>query len=560
MNTFAELKYERPDMEEAKASTRQRIEKMRQAASYEEMRELYMEQKDMESQLETMYTVAHIRNTVNTADPFYAEETAYFHRENPQLELLTKEVEKLILDSPYRDGFAEEFGTFFVKNMEMRQALSDASIVENLIAESELTQQYSKISASASTEFRGQSCNFYGLLKHMQSTDRAERKEAMMAWGDLYEKISEELDQVYDKLVALRASMAKKLGFDSYITFAYVNRGRYDYNAQDVARFRSQVRQVIVPLCEKLRRQQAERLSVEKLYYYDEMIQFPQGNPAPQGTMEEQVDKALAMYEELSAETGEFFRFMKEHQLFDLETKPGKRTGGYCTFLNTYGAPFIFSNFNGTDADVEVLTHEAGHAFEAYVASPRMRFSDMIFSTSEIDEIHSISMEYFTYPWMELFFGDRADDYRKGHIIDSLESVAYITAVDEFQHRIFADLTLDAKGRRAVWKELEKTYLPWRDYDGHGFLEEGGFWMQKQHIFLFPFYYIDYALAQMGAFEFYGRMKENRQKAWADYYKLCQSGGSLGYFDTLKVPGLRNPFEEGTVKAIVESLEEEVFD
>ena len=559
MKTFSEILYERPDMEAVKASLRDCVEAMRQTVSYEEMRDLYLAERDKLAQVETMCTVAHIRNTIDTNDSFYSGEMDFFHQENPKVDLLMKEAEETILNSPFRKEWEKEFGSFFIRNMEIGQTLSDETILEDLVEEAGLTQQYSRISASAKTEFRGQSCNFYGLLKHMQSTDRTERKEAMMAWGDLYEKISGQLDQVYDRLVELRAGMAKKLGFDSYISFAYLNRGRYDYTAEDVAKFRSQVRQVIVPLCEKLRKQQAQRLGVEKLFYYDEALQFSQGNAVPRGTKEELVEKALQMYEELSEETGEFFRFMVEHHLFDLETKPGKRPGGYCTFLNTYRAPFIFSNFNGTDADVEVLTHEAGHAFEAYVASPRMRLSDMIFSTSEIDEIHSMSMEYFTYPWMELFFGERADDYRKGHLVESLESVAYMTAVDEFQHRVFEDLSLGAEGRRRVWKELEEIYLPWRDYDGHKFLEEGGFWMQKQHIFLYPFYYIDYALAQMGAFEFYGRMKKDRAAAWADYYKLCQSGGSLGYFDTLKVPGLLNPFEEGTVKAVVESLEEELF-
>ncbi len=559
MQKFSELTYTRPDAKAAGEALRQCAAKMRAAGSYEEMRDLFLEQKEAGLSWQTMSTIAHIRNTVDTRDAFYEEEMKFFYEQEPKLELLWQEIERVILESPAREQWEREFGSFFIKNMEVNQKLADERVVADRIEEGRLTQRYSKISATAATDFRGESCNFYGLLKHMQSTDRAERREAMMAWGDLYERISGELDEVYDQLVALRVGIAKKLGFDSYIRFAYLNRGRYDYTPEDAARFRRQVKEVVVPVCQRLRDEQARRLGVEKLRYYDEALIFPEGNAIPQGDRAELVAKAQRMYREISPETGEFFDRMVEQELFDLETKPGKRPGGYCTFLAAYKVPFIFSNFNGTSADVDVLTHEAGHAFEAYTAAREARLLEMVFPTSEVAEIHSMSMEHFAYPWMEQFFGDKADDYRYAHLMDALEVIPYMVSVDEFQHRVFEKPEMTAAERRRVWHELEQTYLPWRDYDGHAFLEEGGFWMQKQHIFLYPFYYIDYALAQMGAFEFYGRMKKDRAQAWRDYYELCRAGGSRGYFDLLKLAGLSNPFEEGTVQRIVDSLLEDLF-
>ncbi len=559
MRKFSELAYDRPDLEAVKESLRQCALKMQAAKNYEEMRDLFLAQKEAGTGWQTMSTIAHIRNTVDTRDEFYEGEMKYFYEEQPQIELLWQAIERVILESPTRTQWEAEFGSFFIKNMEVNQKLADESVVADRIEEGNLTQQYSKISATATTDFRGEPCNFYGLLKHMQSTDRTERREAMMAWGDLYEQISDRLDAVYDKLVALRVGIAGKLGFDSYIEFAYLNRGRYDYTAEDAARFRRQVKEAVVPVCLRLREEQARRLGVDKLHYYDEALIFPEGNAVPKGDREELVKKAQQMYRELSPQTGEFFDLMVEKDLFDLETKPGKRPGGYCTFLAEYKTPFIFSNFNGTSADVDVLTHEAGHAFEAYTASRKVRLLEMVFPTSEVAEIHSMSMEHFAYPWMEQFFGEKADDYRYAHLMDALEVIPYMVSVDEFQHRVFEKPKMTAKERRQVWHELEQTYMPWRDYDGHAFLAEGGFWMQKQHIFLYPFYYIDYALAQMGAFEFYGRMKKDRARAWKDYYELCQAGGSRGYFDLLKLAGLSNPFEEGTVRRIVDSLLEDLF-
>lgn len=559
MEKFSQIKYVRPDAEAAGAAALRYIEGLKKASSYEQMRQLFFDYQQEVYRWQTMYTVAHIRNTVDTRDAFYEGEMQFFNQENPRLQLLNQQAEKVILECPYRAQWEAEFGSFFLKNMEINQKLSDESIVPDLVEESNLCQQYSKTSATASTVFRGEECNFYGLLKHMQSTDREERREAMMAWGDLYEKISGQLDEIYDKQVALRVGMAKKLGFDSYIDFIYLSRGRYDYTAKDVEKFRRQVKEYVVPVCQRLREEQAKRLGVDKLRYYDEALIFPEGNAVPQGSRDELVAKAQQMYHEISPETGEFFDFMVNNELFDLETKPGKRPGGYCTFLPSYKAPFIFSNFNGTSADVDVLTHEAGHAFEAYTAAKEVPVLDMVFPTSEVAEIHSMTMEHFAYPWMDQFFGDKADDYRYAHLMDALEVIPYMVCVDEFQHRVFENPSMTAEGRRAVWHELEETYMPWRDYDGHEFLEKGGFWMQKQHIFLFPFYYIDYALAQMCAFQFYGRMKKDRAQAWKDYYKLCQAGGSRGYFELLQMAGLDNPFEEGTVKKTVDSLLEDLF-
>jgi M3 family oligoendopeptidase len=559
MEKFSEMRYERPDLDAVKEEGKKYIEQLKQASSYEEMKDAYLAHKKGAEGWRTMASLAHIRNTIDTNDAFYEAEIKYINQKQPEIGLLEKEAEKVILESPYRSQWAADFGEFLLKDMEVGQKLSDECIVQDLVDEANLQQEYSKAAASAMTEFRGESCNFYGLLKHMQSTDREERKEAMMAWGDLYEKISGQLDEIYDKMVTLRDGMAKKLGFASYIDFIYLNRGRYDYTAADVAKFRKQVKEVIVPVCQKLRDEQAKRLGVDKLHYYDEALLYPEGNAVPQGNRDELVAKAQEMYHKISPETGEYFDFMVENDLFDLETKPGKRGGGYCTFLPAYKAPFIFSNFNGTSADVDVLTHEAGHAFEAYTASRNLPFTDMVFPTSEVAEIHSMSMEHFCYPYMESFFGDKADDYRYGHLMDALESIPYMVTVDEFQHRVFENPKMTAKERRQVWHELEATYLPWRDYDGHAFLEEGGFWMQKQHIFLFPFYYIDYALAQICAFEFYGRAKKDWESCWADYYRLCQAGGSKGYFDLLKLAGLSNPFQEGTVQKIVDSLLEDLF-
>ena len=274
----------------------------------------------------------------------------------------------------------------------------------------------------------------------------------------------------------------------------------------------------------------------------------------PIGTPEELTEKARQMYEEMSPETGEFFNFMAEHEMFDFVTRENKHLGGYCTFLADYKAPFIFSNFNGTSADIDVLTHEAGHAFEAYYASRRLPLANLTFSTSEINEIHSMSMELFAYPYMERFFGDKTDKYLYAHFTDALKTIPYLVCVDEFQHRVFENPGSTSADWRRFWREIEQKYMPWRHYGGNAFLEGGGFWMQKQHIFLYPFYYIDYAMAQLGAFSLY-RIKTEGGDAWNSYLKLCSMGGMYGYFETLDRAGIPRPLDPETVKEIGEFVE-----
>lgn len=558
MEKFSEIKYVRPDMEKVMADVRACIDALKTADSFDAFRTAYMAYVQTDIEVSTARSIAHVRNTVNMLDPYYEEEMAYFHKWLPKYDLLVKEMGTVILNSPYKKDMEEEFGAILIQNMEVSQLLSSEAVLDDMVEESRLANLYSKTVAAATVDFRGEACTTSRLTKYMQSTDRAERKEAFEAWASLFESIAPKIDEIYDGLVSLRSGMAKKLGFDSFIPLGYYKRRRYDYTSEDLKVFRKQVRELIVPACEKLYDRQRKTLGIDRLYYYDESISSPKGNPCPIGGKDYLVGKAQEMYRELSPESGEFFDFMVKYELFDLEAKQGKRVGGYCTSLPLYHAPFIFANFNGTKGDVNVLTHEAGHAFAGYTASKFQKLPELCHSTSEINEIHSMGMELWTYPWMESFFGDRADQYRKDHLADALMKIPYMVCVDEFQHRVYENPAMSAMDRRAVWKELEQIYMPWRDYDGNGFLEMGGFWMQKQHIFLYPFYYVDYAMAQIGAFEFYTKMKADRKAAWADYYRLCQAGGSMGYFKLLEYSGLHNLLKDGSVKEALQAVFEEL--
>lgn len=556
MEKFCEMQYVRPDGEALLQKIREATMQLRDSGDFETAKTIFWSVQEEATHFETMSSLAYVRNTINTKDAFYEKEMEYLFGIQPRLNVEMKAFHEVLLASAFLADFEKELGELYVQQIKADIRLTDACNVELQVKESMLKQEYSKTAAAPTTQFHGEELNFYGLLKKMQSDDRPIRKEAMEAWAALYESISEKLDSIYTELMKLRLQMAENLGFSSYEEMVFLKMGRYTYTPEDLAVFRRQVCEYVVPICEKLFENQRQRLGIDTLHYYDESIVFSDGNAMPIGTTQELLEKAGKMYREISKETGDFFDFMLAYDLFDLETRNGKQQGGYCTTFPDYKAPFIFSNFNGTDADIDVLTHEAGHSFEAYEAMRRIPLTEQTFSTSEVAEIHSMSMEFFTYPWMELFFGEHAEKYRKSHLWDALECVPYMACVDEFQHRVYEEKLFDAMERRKVWSELEKKYMPWRDYDGNIFLENGGFWMQKQHIFMEPFYYIDYALARFGSLEYYGHMMQDYQSAWEDYYHLCCAGGSRSYPELLKIGNLSSPLEEGTVKKILDSIEE----
>ncbi len=302
-----------------------------------------------------------------------------------------------------------------------------------------------------------------------------------------------------------------------------------------------------MPVANELRENQRIRLDLEHLYYYDLPFRFKSGNPKPQGSAKDIIQEGRAMYHALSTETGEFIDRMLDEGLMDLETHPGKAGGGYCSWIPKYKAPFIFSNFNGTSGDVDVLTHEAGHAFQAHM-SKDFEIPEYVWPTMEAAEIHSMSMEFITWPWMDRFFGPEADKYRFMHLSDAFTFIPYGALVDEFQHVVYENPGLSPAERFTTWRELERKYLPYRDFSGNAYLEEGGFWQCQGHIYEAPFYYIDYTLAQVCAIQYWEKFQRNRGSAWPDYLKLCKAGGSAAFLELVKIGGLESPFDPGVLE------------
>ncbi|PLR81423.1 M3 family oligoendopeptidase [Bacillus canaveralius] len=551
---FQEYTYARPNLDEAKGKFQAGLDKFKNAGSAALQNDAMKEINDIRNDLGTMSNLVYIRHSIDTNDEFYKAEQDYMDEIQPELEGLVTEYYKALLDSPYRTKLEQKWGSQLFALAEAQLKTFSPEIIPLLQKENKLSSEYTKLIASAKIQFEGEELTLAQLEPYTESVDRVMRKKASEARFGFMAENEAELDRIYDELVQVRTEIAQKLGYNNFVELAYYRMYRTDYNADMVAKFRKQVEDFIVPIATKLKQRQQERIGVENLKYYDEGFNFKTGNAKPKGNPDWIIDNGKKMYDELSNETGEFFRYMSENDLMDLVAKKGKAGGGYCTYIENYKSPFIFSNFNGTSGDIDVLTHEAGHAFQVY-SSSHFEIPEYNWPTYEAAEIHSMSMEFFTWPWMELFFQVETEKYQFAHLGSSLLFLPYGVSVDEFQHWVYENPGASPQERKQAWRNIEKKYLPHKDYDGNDYLENGGFWQRQGHIFNSPFYYIDYTLAQICAFQFWKRSRENREEAWADYLKLCELGGSLPFTGLVKAANLKSPFEEGCVESVVGEIE-----
>ena len=555
---FSEMPYKRIDMDEVKKTYRDIIDRTKAAGSGEEQFEIHREYYKFMDDIRTSMELAMIRHDIDTTDEFYEKESDFYDEVTPIINQYENEYGQVLYDSPFREYLESKIGKVTFKNIEIANKAFDEKIIPLMQEENALSSRYSKLIATAKIPFEGEIYNLSLMKKFQTSPDREVRRKAWKAVSDYFLSVTDEIDEIYDKMVKNRTEQARQLGYENYVELGYYRMNRNCYDKEMVENFRRQVKEYFVPFANKLHEQRRARIGVDKLSYIDTDVYFTNGNPAPTGTPEEILAAGQKMYGELSPQTKEFFDFMMENELFDVLGRKTKRQGGYMTYIPNFKSPFIFANFNGTSGDVDVITHECGHAFQGYIVRDEeiREFADI---TMETAEIHSMSMEYFTYNWMDLFFGDRKEDYLKMHLEDSSAFVPYGCMVDEFQHIVYENPDMTPAERKAAWAGLEKVYRPHMDYEEDPFFGKGGFWQRQPHIFGSPFYYIDYCLASVCAMQFKAMMDEDFGKAWENYYKLCKLSARDFFTNVITEAGLKSPFEDGCIKNLVDKFEKKAF-
>ncbi len=551
---FSEMPYERPNTEELKKQLATLTERLQAANDYEQAKAVFLEREELFRGVSTAQTLVSIRHSIDTRDAFYDEEMRFWNTLSPELQEYEQAWTGAMLSSPFRAAFAEEYGEVYYINAEIALKAFSPEIIAELQQENDLTQEYEKLLASAQIPFEGGMYTLSQMTPFKKDADDARRLAAWQAEGQWYKEHGAELDDLYDRLVHLRDAMGKKLGYGGYTELGYYRMNRNCYTREDIEAFRAAVAKYLVPVAESVYRAQAQRLGRSyPLSFADAALMFRSGNPRPCGTAQDILLHGKRFYEALSPETGAFFNTMLADELMDVLSTEGKAGGGYCTELAAYRVPFIFANFNGTQGDVEVVTHEAGHAFAYWMNRERVPM-ETAWPGMEGCEVHSMAMEFFAWPWAEGFFGADTAKFRYSHLASALTFIPYGTMVDHFQHIVYDRPAMTPAERHEVWQELMGIYTPWLKLDGEiPFYSEGRHWQRQHHIYSLPFYYIDYCLAQTVSLQFWERIQKDPAAAWTCYMNYTKQGGSRLFTELLETAGLDTPFGEECLRGVCDT-------
>lgn len=553
---FRDMPYARITCEEIEKRYQELFQELQQVSCEEDcisvLKKQYRLQEDM-----TPISLCAVRHDMNMNDPFYAEEQKYYDQVGPMISDFANQFDRLLVESPYSTYFEKIMGSFAFSIIKTGLEAYDSRLVSLQQEENSLTSRYAQLTSNGKVDYNGNLVSRAGLALEAESPDREIRRRVSEAVSASWEAQREDLEDIFDCLVKNRHQQAEMMGFQDYVEPGYLRMNRIGYTPEDVKCFREQVKMYIVPIAAALHKKRRERLGLEHMYSYDSSVFFLEGNPVPLGDDRFCLEMTKEMFTRLSPETEEFIHFLLDNGLYDVEVRDGKFTGGYCAQFEAYRCPFILANFDGTSENAYIMSHEGGHAFYFY-----LKRNDEIrehgWYTSEMAETHAMSMEFFLAPYMELFFGDRADDYRKMHLENAVRRIIYQCQQDEFQEIIYRQPQLSKQQRNEVWERLEKEYFPFREYTEEEKQRTGHRWQRIPHLYHWPFYAIDYGLAQVCALEYYRWMSEDFEGAWKSYLTFCEKSGELNFPEAVKAAGLGNPFEKDCLKDLMVWLQKQL--
>jgi len=505
--------------------------------------------------IQTIFALIYIRHSINVNDEKYKKLNELTDEIGPEISEAMNRFDRHFYDSSFRSDLVKAFGSLIFEETALSLKTFSSEIIPDLVEENKEVSEYVNLISSALIDFRGEKLSIPQMGKYTTSLDRKTRAEASEKVWAFYAQNDEKIGSIYDRMIKTRTKIAQKLGYKNYVQLGYDRMGRLDWTPEDAKVYREKILKYIVPLSEKIFADQKDRLGYgEDTHYYDYVIFYKSGNPKPKGNPEDLVNDAKEMYSELSPVASHYFNFMVDHHCMDLVAKPGKSGGGYMEYIAGLKTSFIFANFNGTSGDVDVLTHEFGHSLQGFLGAEETDVPAYRTPGMECAEMHSMSMEFLTYPWMKLFFKEDDAKYRYQHLCDAITFIPYGCIIDAFQTYAYEHPELTHRERKAYWRELEKTYLPHRIYNDNAFLESGGYWERQHHVFENPLYYLDYTIAQVVALEFFNESRKDHKAAFDKYLAFDRRGGKYPFRTLLKESHIANPMDDDTLKDVADEI------
>ena len=553
MYKFSDLQYKETDYQSLAKMILDLTEKAKKAdspSSLEEVLKIY------DTEMEEVgynYTLSYIHSSLDSSDSFWQEALQKESKGNAMLD--TTPLLKAILENKYFSSLEEKYGP--VLRDKLNKSISTGSKAQNERAEEgDLVSKYQREKAMVRINYKGKDLSEGEVIPLFESPIREERIQSRKAVAKAFLEKKELFGSMLERLVSLRDTIAKENGFSNYLEYMDINYSRIGYGEKEMDAFVSEVKEYVVPVLSHIFEETRKRLGLEEMTVADISLMFVDGNAKPSGGADVLKEAAKKMYKALSPEMEAFFTGMLDSHSIDVDFSPNKVSGmGFCTDLKKGMYPFVFGNLDGTSWDVTVFTHEVGHAWQSYASDQNLDLT--LFREMPLDavEIPSKTMELFSYPFAEEFFGKDGDKFRFAHFRNAVKEIVAYTSVHELNTWIYTHVGASFDEINEKWMEIQSSYYPNVSY---GEMEEeekkGAGLLRNMGIFMFPRYLISYVFSEMCAIDLFMEYLKDKDKALDSYNRLCRVGGSKSYPEILSAAGLEPSYKKGRVKDVMEKV------
>ena len=553
MYKFSDLQYKETDYQSLAKMILDLTEKAKKADSPSSLEEVLTIYDTEMGEVGYNYTLSYIHSSLDSSDSFWQEALQKESKGNAMLD--TTPLLKAILENKYFSSLEEKYGP--VLRDKLNKSISTGSKAQNERAEEgDLVSKYQREKAMVRINYKGKELSEGEVIPLFESPIREERIQSRKAVAKAFLEKKELFGSMLERLVSLRDTIAKENGFSNYLEYMDINYSRIGYGEKEMDAFVSEVKEYVVPVLSHIFEETRKRLGLEEMTVADISLMFVDGNAKPSGGADVLKEAAKKMYKALSPEMEAFFTGMLDSHSIDVDFSPNKVSGmGFCTDLKKGMYPFVFGNLDGTSWDVTVFTHEVGHAWQSYASDQNLDLT--LFREMPLDavEIPSKTMELFSYPFAEEFFGKDGDKFRFAHFRNAVKEIVAYTSVHELNTWIYTHVGASFDEINEKWMEIQSSYYPNVSY---GEMEEeekkGAGLLRNMGIFMFPRYLISYVFSEMCAIDLFMEYLKDKDKALDSYNRLCRVGGSKSYPEILSAAGLEPSYKKGRVKDVMEKV------
>lgn len=538
--------------------------KKRTLTSKVDLKQWFIDLSELNSLLEEDMAWRYIKMTCDTANEELSNSFNFFVSEiQPKIEVEDNILNKKALDCSYISELAFESGyDIMIRNMKTQVELFREENIPLNVELSTLAQEYGMINGAMTIQHDDQELTLQQASKYLKSTDRELRKSVYLKVAERRNQDAEKLDGLFNKLIKLRHQVALNAGFDNYRDYKFKELGRFDYTPQDCFNFHNSIQKLVVPILKEQSIERKDKLNLDALRPWDGAVDADGLDPLqPFETGEELLEKSIQIFHKIDTYFGERLEIMKKMGHLDLVSRKGKSPGGYNYPLDEIGVPFIFMNAASQLRDVVTMIHEGGHAVHSFLVRDK-ELSAFKHPPSEVAELASMSMELITMEDWDLFFSNPNELVRakKEHLDQVIETLPWVAIIDKFQHWIYTNPEHTNEDRKSQWNEILSNFSS-EITDWSGFEQYRDYMWQKQlHLFEVPFYYIEYAMAQLGAIAVYKNYCENKNSAISSYKKALSLGYTKSIVEVYEAADIKFDFSEPYISELIGFIQSKLKD